>query len=125
MKRKSSKSEQGWTTMEFLIVFPLLFATFLMVIHYGLLMKTKLAMSNAAHAAVQAFAKTGNCQTARDYFYANFDQIGGATISCIGGGNNEKSEIDVKYMYPSENLLVITIPAQELLTKSVAMTEKE
>ena len=110
--------------MEFLITFPLLFAAFLMVIHYGLLMKTKLSLTNATHAAAQAYAKTQNCGKAIEYFYANFDQLSGASIICSSPGG-ENSEVSVQYVYPAENLILLTIPSQKLTAKSVAMTEKE
>lgn len=108
--------------MEFLITFPLLFAAFLMVIHYGLLMKTKLTLTNATHAAAQALAKTQDCGKATQFFYANFDQPGGAIISCPSTGEN--AEVDVEYTYPAENILLITIPSQRLFAKAIAMSEK-
>lgn len=124
MKKKiPDKTQKGWTTIEFLIAFPLLFATFLMILHYGLLLKTKLALTNASHTAVQALAKTGSCSKATEYFKANFDQPSGASISCSGG--TEKVSVEAKFNYPPENFFFIVIPNQPLKVKAVAYSEKE
>ena len=111
--------------MEFLITFPLLFAAFLMILHYGLLMKTKLSLTNAVHAAAQVYAKTNSCNKAKDYFNANFDKPGAAVINCSGGQNSEKSQIDAQYIYTGESLPLVIIPSQTLKASAVAFSEKE
>lgn len=123
-KKYHNKTERGWTTMEFLITFPLLFAAFLMVLHYGLMMKTKLSLTNAVHSAAQVYAKTNSCSKAKEFFNANFDKPGAATVNCSGGQNSEKSQVDAQYIYAGESLPLVIIPPQTLKATSVAFTEK-
>jgi Flp pilus assembly protein TadG len=124
-KRALANTDRGWTTMEFLITFPLLFAAFLMVLHYGLLMKTKLSLTNAVHSAAQVYAKTNSCNKAKDYFNANFDKPGAAIVNCSGGQNSEKSQVDAEYIFSGENLPLVIIPPQKLKATAVAFSEKE
>lgn len=113
--------ERGWSTIEFLLVFPVLVATFTIAIHFGMVMKSKIALKNAAHAAVQALARTQDCGKAKEYLEANFDKPG---VSLICDPGSERSTVIATYTYAEAMFLFIPIPEVPLKEEAFALTEK-
>lgn len=122
MKTNNLRSEQGYSTVEFLITFPVIFAVFIMIIYFGLMMKSKLALTNATHAAVQVLSKTKDCDKAFTYLKANFDRPGVTQKSCNAG---TESVYEAEYVYTGDTIIFFSFPPTTLTAKSVALTEKE
>jgi Flp pilus assembly protein TadG len=122
MIMNKTRSEQGYSTIEFLITFPVIFAVFIMIIYFGLMMKSKLALTNATHAAVQVLSKTKDCSKAFAYLKANFDRPGVVQKTCNAG---TESVYEAEYIYTGDTIIFFSFPPTTLTAKSVAFTEKE
>jgi Flp pilus assembly protein TadG len=122
MKMNKLRSEKGYSTVEFLITFPVIFAVFIMIIYFGLMMKSKLALTNATHAAVQVLAKTKDCDKAFSFLKANFDQPGIVQKACSTG---TESVYEAEYTYTGDTIIFFSFPPTKLSARSVALTEKE
>lgn len=122
MMKNNLKTEAGYSTVEFLITFPVIFAVFIMIIYFGLMMNSKLALTNATHAAVQVLAKTKDCDKAFTFLKANFDRPGVVQKSCSAG---TESVYEAEYTYTGDTIVFFSFPPTVLTAKSVALTEKE
>ncbi|MCX7996416.1 MAG: pilus assembly protein [Patescibacteria group bacterium] len=118
------RKQQGWASIEFLITFPAVFAVFLMIVFFGLLVKSKLTLQNATHAGVQVLAKTNNCNLAIDYVKANFEHDA-VSVSCTpGSAIGEKTTLTARYTYAGTSLIGIVIPDTLLISTAVAIRMK-
>lgn len=108
--------------MELMITIPVLFGIFLMMMHFGQVVYTQLALRHATHVAAQIFAKTDECGTAQDYFRANFNRPDTVGIYCERSDNDRR--INAEYTYQSNALAVFFVPALTLKSTSVAYLEK-
>ncbi len=105
-----------------MLTIPVLFTVFLMMIHFGQALYTKLALKHATHVAAQMFAKTDDCGTAQNYFRANFNFPDSVTIACNAAGHDRK--IEARYQYQANTLVFLMVPALELTADSTAYLEK-
>jgi Flp pilus assembly protein TadG len=122
-RQLDNSHQQGWSTIEFLLTFPVLVAVFLMAVYFGLLTKSKMALSNATYAGVQALAKTRKCDVAMQFVQANFDQISVEQVTCTV--DDDRSILETKYVYEGTNILFLMIPPTPLTAKAVAATDEE
>lgn len=122
LNRHKQKNNTGWTTIEMLYSFPILIAAMMMTLYFGMLVHAKLRLSNATNAAVQALAKTKDCDIASSYFSENFP-YSNANLTCNAG--DEISEYTAKYTFKAFPIIEVVIPSTELFSTSKAITEKQ
>ena len=114
-----NKPQEGYATVEFLIAFPVLLATFFLALQITLVLKSQISLTNATHAAVQAYAKYHDCNKAQEFLNANFDRTGAkADCSDISG---EVLTITSTYTYNAINTGVFTLPVTNLQAKASAL----
>lgn len=122
MNKKQYMHNRGWATIELLLTLPVLFAIFLMTIHFGHMLYTKITLGNATHVAAQILAKTDDCSNAQAYFNANFNRPGGATVTCSSSGKDRI--VQSQYQYEGNALMFLFVPPTILQSESTAYLEK-
>lgn len=110
--------------MELMVTFPLVFGVFLLSIFFGLIVRSKITLTNAVHAGTQVLAKTNDCDLSREYVKAYFDKDR-VTITCLPGAVvGDRVEMTATYNYTGTSLMGIIIPDTLLSAKAIAVRMK-